>query len=235
MTHLIFNCLLIGFLLIGSSGLSVAKTYKFRDENGKLHFTNDPAKVPEKYKKDPNKKPAKPSPDKKEIFQSQVYKKSCVPSKNQYTALHAAANNNNVSEARLLLSNGADLEARDHSCYTALHRAAFSNNFEMVKFLLSKGANPNVVGSGNWDMPLTSAITINKIKIVKLLIENGADANATTVKNTRTPLMYATNFGRIPIMHLLLENGAYANSRDYKGLTALGIALKKGNEKAADL
>ena len=34
-----------------------AKTYKWRDENGKLHFTDDPTKVPKK-------KPAPPPPKK---------------------------------------------------------------------------------------------------------------------------------------------------------------------------
>jgi hypothetical protein len=45
----------------------VAKTYKLKDENGKLNFINDPTKVPENYRKDLNDKPAKPNAAKKEI------------------------------------------------------------------------------------------------------------------------------------------------------------------------
>ncbi|MZH04348.1 MAG: DUF4124 domain-containing protein [Nitrospinae bacterium] len=47
--RLILNLLVIIFLPVGPSSSSFAKTYKFRDENGKLHFTNDPSKVPEKF------------------------------------------------------------------------------------------------------------------------------------------------------------------------------------------
>ena len=72
-----------------------------------------------------------------------------MSSKAEYTSLHAAENNNNISEVELLISNRANIEARDHSCYTPLHTAVFKNNFEVAEFLLSKGANPNVVGLSN--------------------------------------------------------------------------------------
>jgi len=235
MVRLILNFLLVGFLLAGHPGPSIAKTYKFKDENGKLHFTNDPTKVPERYRKDSNDKLAKPNFVRKGISESKVYKKNCVPSKNQYTALHAAANNNKVSEARLLLANGAELEGQDHSCYTPLHRAVFSNNFEMVEFLLSKGANPNVVGSSNWAMPLTSAINIHKIELVKLLLKHGADINATTVRNKSTPLMYAVEFEGVRMVQLLIDNGADVSIRNSKGLTPLKVAREKGKEKVVEL
>ena len=48
--RLILNFLLVGCLLMGYSTHSDAKNYKFRVENGKLHFTNDPIKVPGKYR-----------------------------------------------------------------------------------------------------------------------------------------------------------------------------------------
>jgi hypothetical protein len=60
MVRLILNFLLAGHLLLGYSTPSDAKNYKFRDENGKLHFTNDPTIVPEKYRKDSSKKAAYP-------------------------------------------------------------------------------------------------------------------------------------------------------------------------------
>jgi ankyrin repeat protein len=100
-----------------------------------------------------------------------------VSSKGEYTALNAVRNNNKVSEVELLISNGSNIEARHHSYYSPLHRAVFKNNFEVAEFLLSKGANPNVLGSSNWAMPLTSIINIHKIKLTRLLLEHGADIN----------------------------------------------------------
>ena len=51
MARLIFSALLIGIFLMGNPTPSSAKMYKYKDENGKLHFADDPTKVPEKYRK----------------------------------------------------------------------------------------------------------------------------------------------------------------------------------------
>ncbi len=226
---------LVGVLLVGNPSPSLAKTYKFRDENGKLHFTNDPEKVPEKYRKDSDKKPSQSNSSKSGTSQAKVYEKNCVHSKNKSTALHGAAATNNVKEAELAILNGSDLEAMSSSCYTALHIAAYKNNFEVAEFLLSKGANPNVVGSNNWAMPLTSALNIHKIKLVKLLLNYGADVNATTVRNKSTPLIYAIKFNGVQMVKLLIDNGADVNFKNEKGLTALKVAREKGDQNIVDL
>ena len=81
MVRLILNFLLVGCLLLGYSTASDAKNYKFRNENGKLHFTNDTKKVPEKYRKDSSKKPTQGNSSKNKISQSKVYKKTACPVK----------------------------------------------------------------------------------------------------------------------------------------------------------
>ena len=211
-----------------------AKMYKYKDENGKLHFTNDLMKVPEKYR-DKKSAPKKKTPGKISKNKGKLYENTCQPSNLKHTLLHKAARNNDVTEAKRLISGGAHLDVQDQTCLTPLHIAASENKREMVQLLLSKGANPNVTGSGGWAMPLTSAITINKIEIVRLLIENGADVNATTVNNNGTPLMHAVNFGRIPILKLLIANGADIKFKNSDGLTALGVALEKGNKKIVNI
>ena len=155
----------------------------------------------------------------------------CIASQYKHTPLHYVASKNNVSEARCLISSGADVDALGMLCYTPLQWAASKNHLEMVKFLITKGANLNVVGHGS--MPLHSAIIINKVEIVKVLIANDADVNATNERNHRTPLMVATYFGHIPIIQLLFANGADVNIKNFRGVTALGIALKNGKEKVA--
>jgi len=139
------------------------------------------------------------------------------------------ASDNNVSEARRLIPSGTDVDALGMLCYTPLQWAASKNHLEMVKFLISKGANLNVVGHGS--MPLHSVIITDRIEIIKVLIANGV--NATNERNDRTPLMLATYFGHIPIVQLLIANGADVNIKNFRGVTALGIALENGKEKVA--
>jgi hypothetical protein len=46
----IFSLLIIVALLIVHSSNADAKTYKWKDEKGKTHFTDNPLKIPEKYR-----------------------------------------------------------------------------------------------------------------------------------------------------------------------------------------
>lgn len=50
MSRLIFSVLLGGFFLMGNPDISSAKIYKYKDENGNIHFTNDPLTIPERYR-----------------------------------------------------------------------------------------------------------------------------------------------------------------------------------------
>lgn len=63
MTRLILTVILI-FAFISPTS-STAKVYKYKDENGKTHYTNDPSKIPEEYREEnkaanPIKKPVVP-------------------------------------------------------------------------------------------------------------------------------------------------------------------------------
>lgn len=192
----------------------------------RLRFPRSIGSIKKVKKKAVDKKPSKKADNK-----SPYDVLPCIASQYKHIPLHYAASKNNVSEARRLISSGADEDALGMLCYTPLQWAASKNHLEMVKFLITKGANLNVVGHGS--MPLHSAIIINKIEIVKVLIANDADVNATNERNHRTPLMVATYFGHIPIIQLLFANGADVNIKNFRGVTALGIALENGKEKVA--
>ena len=73
----------------------------------------------------------------------------------------------------MLLSNGADVNARDSWGLTPLHGAHVS----VIKLLLAKGASVNA-RDANGDMPLHRAIMNDDITAVQLLLTHGADANA---------------------------------------------------------
>ena len=65
------------------------------------------------------------------------------------TLLHCAARNNRTEIVNLLLSKGADVNARDNDNRTPLHWAAYYGNTEIVNLLLSKGADVNARDNEN--------------------------------------------------------------------------------------
>ncbi len=69
------------------------------------------------------------------------------------TPLHMAARRGNVSMASILLSSGANLEARDSKGVTPLGRARNCRQEAMIRFLLAAGALDDI-GSNNGVKPL---------------------------------------------------------------------------------
>ncbi|KAI1712177.1 ankyrin repeats (many copies) domain-containing protein [Ditylenchus destructor] len=59
------------------------------------------------------------------------------------TALHFAAFKGHTEAVKLLLSRGANLEAKDFRHLTALHLAARNGHKELLKYLLDSGAEVN--------------------------------------------------------------------------------------------
>ena len=74
---------------------------------------------------------------------------------------------------KLLLKQGADVNAKDEDGCTPLHRASNKGFPEIVKLLIKNGADVNATDK-DWT-PLHQAALWDRIDIVKVLIENGAD------------------------------------------------------------
>ncbi|VEN64744.1 unnamed protein product [Callosobruchus maculatus] len=64
-----------------------------------------------------------------------------------YTALHYAARNGQLDVCKLLIENGANINAVTNGGVTALSRAASTGNKDIVEYLLSKDADPFVKDS----------------------------------------------------------------------------------------
>jgi ankyrin repeat protein len=135
-----------------------------------------------------------------------------------------AAKSSNMTAARALLKQRADVNAQDAEGMTALHWAAHRNNRELVQLLLAAGANPNAANRYGV-RPLHDAATLANAPMAEALLKAGADANATYGEG-ETPLMMAARTGSVAMVRLLLANGAYVNAREkWRGQSPLMYAV----------
>lgn len=111
-----------------------------------------------------------------DVRNGDIHKMGCIE---QQTPLHRAAYSGQIRAAELLLSLGADIEARDRCYKTPLHFAVIGfPNLAMVDFLLNNGADINAAT----DYGVTPLITMTDyaeerdgaMPIMRLLLERGA-------------------------------------------------------------
>ena len=93
------------------------------------------------------------------------------------TPLHIACEGNCFDIAKLLISNGADINAVDSHLNTPLHIACFHNYYDIVELLISSGAEIMCYNDIN-DIPLHMACkTNNSSRAIDLLLSKGSDVN----------------------------------------------------------
>ena len=126
-----------------------------------------------------------------------------------FTPLHWAAMHNAPEVAELLISNGADVNAKDGGGDTPLYQAAMHNAPEVAELLISNGADVNAKGMDV--TPLHQAARQNAPKVAELLISNGADVNAKD-RGHDTPLHEAACSDARHVAELLISNGANVNA-----------------------
>jgi DNA polymerase III delta prime subunit len=150
------------------------------------------------------------------------------------TPLHSATNKDDLVMVKLLLDNGADINAKDdYMKSTPLHSAAEKRKLEMAKLLLDNGANVNAKDDYS-DTPLHAAAQKNNLEMAKLLISKGADANALN-KRGGTPLHWAARNGNLKMAKVLLVQGVDINAKtdglraksNEQGFTPLHYAAEK--------
>jgi ankyrin repeat protein len=139
-----------------------------------------------------------------------------------FTLLHRVRR---PDEARLLLSRGAELEARNRYGSTPLLEACRRNLPNVVRFLLSRKANPSArMADGSTALHL--AADSAGPEVASLLLASKVPANATD-RRGRTPLHRAAQSGNAPVLEVLLRAGANPSLEDADGRTPLAITEQR--------
>ena len=140
----------------------------------------------------------------------------------------------NKDMAELLLSKGADVNAKDNYWFTPLVYAVSSGNKDVVELLLSKGAEVNVKNMNDAEYtPLLSAARSGNKDIVELFLAKGLDVNAKDKYGNA--LANAASSGHRDVVELLLSKGADINVKDGLGRTVLFNAAESGSKDVVEL
>ena len=133
------------------------------------------------------------------------------------TVLHEAIERNALDIVKVLIENGADIEAKNSNKYTPLHMAAKQGQTEIVEYLIENGANLDAVK--HIDTALTMALEKGHFDIAELLINKGAEVNIWQARALKLAK------GQKEIEGLLVEKGAVENQI----LRSFQDAIKSGN------
>jgi len=181
------------------------------------------------------------------------------------TPLHWATIYGHQDIATILLSKGADVNARDKYLFTPLHYAADEELLSMMQILLDYGADVNAKG-GDGDTPLHCVIRENDSSCLRRTSsfytwKKRSDIQSTTTMESpvshkqlavelllskgahpeavdhkgKTPLHLAAWNGEIPLVTLLLATGVNINAIDVENRTPLFYAIGSGDTSLVEL
>jgi cytohesin len=150
------------------------------------------------------------------------------------TPLLWAAGFGHKGVVEMLITKGADVNAKAEGGWTPLHYATGGNDKEIVELLIAKGADLNAKNARDQITPLHWAAWRDHKEITELLIAKGAGVN-TKNKSGGTPLHNATWKGHKEIVELLIAKGADLNAKDVDGETPLNWAEEGKHKEITDL
>jgi len=144
--------------------------------------------------------------------------------KAMHTPLFYAASAGQMNVVDLLISKGADVNAKDsRGGETPLFYAGDAGQKNVVELLIAKGADINARGAQR-SSALESAAWLGRSDVAKLLIAKGADVNARD-ESDYTPLHPAAINGLVEVVEMLISKGSDVNAETTWGETPLHPAI----------
>jgi uncharacterized protein len=125
-----------------------------------------------------------------------------------------AAMRGDAAKVRLLLKQGADVNAAQGDGMTALHWAAFRGDVDGTRMLISAGGRLEAVTRNGNYTPLHLAAKAGNLPVVRALLDAGANANAKTTSGGASPLHLAAAQGSADVVNALLEKKAAIDAPD---------------------
>jgi ankyrin len=161
------------------------------------------------------------------------------------TALHWAAQSDDLETAELLIKAGAKVTAANQEGATPLMLACVNGSAAMIEKLVAAGADVNAPLTRSGDTALMIASRTGKVDAVRGLLDHGAQVNAKESWGGTTALMWAVSERHLAVVKLLIERGAdvYAKSnfvpsasgRGFEGTTPTTQNPGKAEEFASGL
>lgn len=139
------------------------------------------------------------------------------------TPLHHAACRGDLNEARQLLREKANPNARDDRGFPPLFYAAMAGHLAMVKLLLDHGADPHIVARFGANA-VRAAVGARKIEVLKYLLEQGIDYYQEDRIRGGNALHLAARSRSHEAVKLLVQHGVPVNATDRRGHTPLDYA-----------
>ena len=169
-----------------------------------------------------------------------------MPDEYGKTALHLAAETDQVEAAQMLLDAGADMEAKTAWGATALDWAATMGSVGVGDLLLARGAS---------GFTLVVAAGLGKLDVVKSIVVSGVDLtshrrrgapdlpnddwpadSAHILRDVLSDAMYAAaRNGHTQVVEYLLDHGAAIDAKGVFGATALHWAAINGHRNVVEL
>lgn len=160
------------------------------------------------------------------------------------TAFHEAARNGHLPVVDLLITAGADMNARTskgaifHHDATALHLASLEGHVGVVEALIAAAVNPHKYIEGTEFEGFTAlhlASSRGHTDVVKVLLAAGAKVNTKGQAHyEERPLHLACTAGKVELVAVLLDVGAEVDAMGKKKDTPLHYAAASGSKDAAE-
>ncbi len=151
-----------------------------------------------------------------------------------------AAHKGHTEVAKILLTAGAEVNAKNEYDFTPLDWAATGGHSEVAKLLIKAGAEVSTRTEGGCTTPLHWAARKGHLEMCKTLIDAGFDVNDIDGLPDRTALHWALCGKRrriaLDLCELLINSGADVNASDDAGSTPLHCAARfKLDESASEI